>query len=470
MMPPECRDVSVATRRTADRVSRDERVPLRPDALRALLVSYVFPPTGGVGGARVSKLAKYLPAHGVVPAILTARNPSVPLLDTSLERDVAPDLEIARAWTLEPRYGVKKAVWTASATHPPTVGAARAWTSRLARLARQVLVPDPQVLWQPDAHRALIARIARRPADDVVFITAPPFSTFLLGPLARLRPGTALVLDYRDEWLTTRNAYEMIAGRAAAAMGGLLERTLLRLPHVITTATEAFRQCLLDRFRFLDPARVVTIPNGYDPDDFPAELPEPPRDRFVVTFAGTVFKLTSPRGLLGGLRRLHARAPELAKSLEVRFMGRVVESEVEAFAGSESLGVVRTGFAPKDEVMLALAASHLTLCMQGEVAGVERIYPAKVFELMYLGRPCVTISPPGALTELAARHRLGPVLHPRDEEGIATLLEGQLRAFRAGTFAARSEAVDIDRFDRRRLAGEFAGVFRQAVSRARGAR
>jgi len=442
-------------------------VPPRPEALRALLVSYVFPPTGGVGGARVSKLAKYLPAHDVVPAILTARNASVPLVDTSLERDVSPDLEIVRAWTLEPGYGVKKAVWAASTTSPATKGAARRGTAGLARLARQALVPDPQVLWQPDAHRALLGRLARRRPDDVVFITAPPFSTFLLGPLTRLRPRVALVLDYRDEWLTLRNSYEMIAGRAAAVTGALLERTLLRLPHVITTATEAFRKALLDRFRFLDPARVVTITNGYDPDDFPKELPEPPTDRFVVTFAGTIYKLTSARGFLGAVRRLHARAPELAKSLEVRFLGRIVESEVDAFAGTESLGVVRTGFTPKDGVISALAASHVTMCLQAEVAGVERIYPAKIFELMRLGRPCLTISPPGALTELAVRHRLGPVLHPRDEEGIAALLEAQLRSFRAGTFPTRSEAVDTERFDRRLIAGEFARVFREAVSRAR---
>ncbi|MGH7272817.1 MAG: hypothetical protein ACREJ3_20495 [Polyangiaceae bacterium] len=49
--------------------------------LRALLVSYCFPPAGGAGVQRVVKLAKYLPHHGVSPAVLTVKNPSVPLRD-----------------------------------------------------------------------------------------------------------------------------------------------------------------------------------------------------------------------------------------------------------------------------------------------------------------------------------------------------------------------------------------------------
>ena len=48
---------------------------LVPVDLRVLLVSYSFPPVGGAGVQRVVKLAKYLPHHGVWPAILTAANP-----------------------------------------------------------------------------------------------------------------------------------------------------------------------------------------------------------------------------------------------------------------------------------------------------------------------------------------------------------------------------------------------------------
>ena len=439
--------------------------------MRALLLTYVFPPTGGVGSERVRKLAKYLPEHGIEPVVLTALNPSVPLVDHSIERDVRPGQRILRARTLEPDYSVKRAAWEASSA-TRTEGAPRSLLARakgtVALLGRRAMIPDPQILWMPDVHRVLISQLYRaRPVADLVFITAPPFSAFLAAPVARLRPGTAVVVDYRDEWQTTRTNYEMIGGKLAASLGGALESTLLRCAHAVTTATEAFRQNLLSRFAFLDPARVVAITNGYDPDDFPRQLPDPPTDRFVITYAGTVYKLTSPRGFLAGVKLLHAREPELARFLEVRFMGRIVETERDAFEGTERLGVRCVGFVDKDRVALEQGASHMTLCLQDDIPGNERIYQAKIFELMYLGRPVLTLAPEGALKALVERHRLGPVISPRDAEAIAAFLTRTLRAWRTGQFSARSEAVDTERYDRRAQAGEFAQVFRDAVARAR---
>jgi len=432
--------------------------------LRALLVSYSFPPVGGAGVQRVVKLAKYLPCHGVRPAVLTARNPSVPVRDESLMRDVPSRTEVARVPTLEPGYGAKRAAWRAEAgCASPAARALRA----AAGVVRHVLFPDAQVLWQPAAHGALAARIAAR-RDDVVLVSGPPFSQFLLAPLARAG-GLGVVLDYRDEWSTLRTSYEMTRSRVAAALGDPLEAALLRRAHAVVTATDEFRENLLARFPFVDPARVVAIPNGYDPDDFPADLPGPPRDRFVLTYAGTVFALTSARGLLGAVRRLHERRPDLAGSLRLRFVGRVVDTELGAFEGADALGVERLDYVPHSEVLRRLAASHMTACILDDVPGAERIYPAKIFELMHLGRPVLTMAPPGsALARLVERHALGPLLPPRDEAAIASTLEAHLEAFRRGDNPADTwrNASRTDRYDRRALAGEFAGILRAAAARA----
>ena len=429
---------------------------------KALLVSYTFPPTGGAGIHRVLKLAKYLPAHGVSPAVLTARNPSVPLRDESLLRDIPADMPLLRARTLEPGYGIKAETWKTSS------GKGGSWRTRALSGARQLLLPDPQILWQPGAQFALARRLAGAERPDVVFITAPPFSQFLLAPLARLARGTAVVLDYRDEWSTLRQTYEMVAGGLARGVGEVLEEKLLRFAHAVTTATEAFRQNLLRRFPFLRPERVFAIPNGYDREDIPASLPAPTGDRLVVTYAGTIFRLTSPAGLLGAVRRLHAESPELARLLRLRFLGRIVETELPCFEGTETLGVERVGYLPHDAMMKEVAASHLLLCLLDDTSGAQHIYPAKIFELMALGRPCLTLAPEGALAELVRTTRLGDLLPPRDQARIAEYLARLLSDFREGRLPVQAPPIGIERYDRKALAGEFAEVFRHAMAWARG--
>jgi glycosyltransferase involved in cell wall biosynthesis len=370
---------------------------------------------------------------------LTAHNPSAPLVDGSLEREVPAATTLIRARTFEPRYAAKQLAWRAAA------GASQTARSRAKRallgMCRSLLIPDPQVLWLPAAQLALGRRLASAQADDVVMISGPPFSAFLLAALARVRPGTAVVLDYRDEWTTTSSAYEMGGSRGASA---LLERGVLRLAHAVTTATEEFRRALLERFPWLEPERVITIPNGYDPEDFPPELPTPPSDRCVITYAGTVFKLTSARGLVEGLRLLHEREPQLAQLLETRFIGRIVDTELDYFTGSSALGVRQLGYLEHQATLQQLARSHATLCILDQVDGVERIYPAKIFELMRLKRPCLALSPEGALTRLVRRHRLGEVVAPRDAAAIATALSGLLCRYRDGSLSAACEPLDIE--------------------------
>jgi glycosyltransferase involved in cell wall biosynthesis len=445
--------------------------------LRVLVVAYSFPPVGGAGVQRVTKLVKYLAMHGVRPAVLTVANPSVPLYDASLERDLPPGLEVVRARTLEPSYAAKRAAWSAASPSPspspssspspsPSSSPLAALKHRLLRaassVARELLVPDAQVLWLPAAEWALASRLRAR-KDDALFISGPPFSQFLLEPLARLSPRVAVVLDYRDEWSTWRTTYEMTS-RLAAVAGARLERALVTRADAVTTATEEFRANLLARLPSLDPARVFAIPNGYDPEDFPSDLPSPPRGGpLQVTYAGTVFKLTSARGLLDAVRLLHARRPDLAGALRLRFIGRVVDTELDAFEGTERLGVERVGYLPHDEVLRELAASHLTLCLLDDVPGAERIYPAKIFELMALGRPALTLAPPGALARLVEGHALGKVVAPRDTVGVARALEEALEGHARGE-VARSTPKDIARYDRRSLAGEIADVVRLAVA------
>lgn len=429
-----------------------------------LIVAYAFPPTGGAGVQRLSKLAKYLPLYDIEPQALTVSNPSVPLMDPTLTADLPSGMLVTTARTLEPSYRSKQSAWEIASVAPPSV------RQRLARLAttavRHLAFPDVQVLWLPGAWLALRGLMRGADSPDVVFISGPPFSPFLLSASAR-RQGAAVVLDYRDEWRLIREQMEMTRSHLSIWFGDRLEASVLARAHMVTTATEEYRVSLLERFPFLRPEQVVMVPNGFDPSDFPAQLRTQPPDRFRVTFAGTVYRVNRPSGLLAAVREVHRLDPDLASLLELRFIGRVVESEKDALRAMESHGVTMLPYMAHRELLDELSSSHLTLCILDDVPGADRIYPGKVFELMYLGRPCLILCPDGALARLVTETHLGTRFHPDDVSGITSYLLDCLRSFRDAPAVCRSEVSDeVSRFDRRVTAGVFASTMRAALAAA----
>jgi hypothetical protein len=184
-------------------------------AKRVLVVTYNFPPVGGAGVQRVTKFVKYLPQFGWEPTVLTAENPSVPVLDDSLLADIPPQTAVIKARTLEPGYALKRIVsasntesWNVTrsvsegAKETQDVTPSLTLRVTLASVAKRalrgatnlLLQPDPQVLWNPQAIEVGL-RVLSQQKHDAIFVTAPPFSSFLIGAELARRTGLPLVHD-----------------------------------------------------------------------------------------------------------------------------------------------------------------------------------------------------------------------------------------------------------------------------------
>src|SRR5580704_7751442 len=116
--------------------------------LNVLLVTYAFPPAGGVGILRAASLARYFPEFDIRFDVLTTRNPSSVGADDSHLRDIPAEVTIHRTMTLHLPFGVKKwlkrmlsgkgkpATSTAVATTAP------AQPGLLKRTLQDLLLPD----------------------------------------------------------------------------------------------------------------------------------------------------------------------------------------------------------------------------------------------------------------------------------------------------------------------------------------
>src|ERR1035441_5749722 len=184
------------------------------NSLNVLLITYVFPPAGGVGVLRAASLARYFPAEGIRLDVVTTRNASAVGSDPTLLNDIPAEVSVHRTVTLDLPFGIRKAIkrLITRANQPngnASKNSASSKSNLLKTVLQEMLLPDPQVTWLPVLTRAA-RRIIRERNIELVLITAPPFSNVLL--VERLRkefPHLPIVVEFRDEWLST--AIDLVA-------------------------------------------------------------------------------------------------------------------------------------------------------------------------------------------------------------------------------------------------------------------
>src|SRR5205085_8408172 len=214
---------------------------------RVLVIAWQYPPVSGSGVQRTTKFVKYLPSWNWLPSVLTVANPSVPVLDHSLGDEVSNDIVVRRARTFEPGYGLKGKVSAGGAINPsapgrkPRLASLKAAARRVVSLALQ---PDPQVLWAPSAIREG-KRLLREIPHDAIYVTAPPFSSFLVGSALSRASGLPLLIDYRDEWNLSSAYWEnKRLDPLSARLQQRMQRKVVRQASAIVATTQMSARAL----------------------------------------------------------------------------------------------------------------------------------------------------------------------------------------------------------------------------------
>jgi glycosyltransferase involved in cell wall biosynthesis len=428
---------------------------------RILFISYAFPPVGGAGVQRAVKFVKYLPAFGWEASVLTVANPSVPVLDHSLETDVPSGTIVRRARTFEPGYAVKAAISAGAAPAGGLKGILRRWArGGLRRLSNLLLQPDAQILWKPRAVQVGM-NLLQEIRHDAIVATGPPFSSFLVGAVLSKRTGLPLVLDYRDEWdLSSQYLENQRRGLLARLIQQRMQRKVVRAASALLASTRSSAQTLETvQAKAGGGALVSWIYNGFDPDDFAGPVAKSPANPgpYRLVYLGTLWELTSAAPLVEAVRRLALSDPAALSSLELVFAGRRTSAQDDHLARLVGLPCRVTAHTYLDHaraVDLIRGAGGLCAILS-DLPGADRVVPAKIFEYMAVHRPILVIAPRGELWDLLKGHPRAHCFTPGDVEGIAGCLAQEVRQHsEEATWDARG--WDPSCYDRRRQAAQLA--------------
>ena len=458
-------------------------------ARRVLLIAYNFPPVGGAGVQRPAKWAKYLRRFGWDVTVLTTENPSVPVRDESLLADLPEDVRIVRARTWEPDYRVKQSLVGAETERPSLLRRLKSAAKGLARrCVKLALQPDPQVLWNPNALRAGAAVLREQP-HDAILVTAPAYSSFLVGAALKRQFGLPLILDYRDEWdLSGKYLENAQRDWFSRVVQERMQRRLLRQADAVVATTRASTTNLANKLAALrHSVPAVCIYNGFDAEDFgersivegrgltvsedaacraicPSTLnPQPSTFRLVYT--GTLWNLTDIEPLVKAIESLSASQPELVRKLELVCVGRKTPEQQQVLdrVRATTACLKAIDYCDHAEVLDWLNSADGVCLLLSDVPGAERVVPAKLFEYLAIRKEMLTIAPHGETADIA--NRFFPQGHfvPSDHSAIAAWLENRLSVV-GHTHDERALRQGLDEFSRESQTARLAVLLNELVT------
>jgi glycosyltransferase involved in cell wall biosynthesis len=403
---------------------------------RVLVIAYFFPPLGGAGVQRTLKHVKYLPEFGWEPVVLTTSSRSYPALDPSLEAEIPPGVPVIRT-------GGADAV-----ARMRTLASGAFERVGLRGVAAATVWPDTYAEWSLGAVRAGV-RAAREHDVDAIYVTSPPFSAALAAMRIQRATGLPLVADFRDEWAA--NVLSQPLPRRLQERSRKLEQRVVERASAITVAAS--------HYEIGGTTGHTTITNGVDPDDLPDSAPAIPDDRFRLTFVGSLYGDIDAAVLAGALARLAERGEIDPVRFELRIVGNDWLAE-RVDAGR--VPVTHTGYVPHARAVEEMRCATALL----SYTPPQSVHtPGKIFEYLAAGRPILVVAnPEGFGSTVVDELGAGVTADVRDSEAVEAAVKRLYDAWDAGgldELAAPRERV-LERFSRKKLAGELADVLNAA--------
>lgn len=287
-------------------------------------------------------------------------------------------------------------------------------------------IPDGMIGWLFPALRA--GRIATKDwTPDIVFASAPPFTTLIVGRMIAGRTGASLVIEYRDRWM--EDPYGLEEPRFRRWLDRKIEEWCARPAESVVTVSEPWAADYKERW-----GKPVTVAyNGFDQDDMaeldgivPSSAP-----RLEIVYTGILYPdRRDPTPLFEALSRMD----EARESVKVSFYGANPKPLKQMVARYDLHDVVtiRSRVSFGDSLRLQRAADVLLLLQWNDPLEAGNV-PGKLFEYIAARRPVLGIGFEGGVPARILRERgAGQVIN--DPAEIATFLR---------TLIARKKAEGI---------------------------
>ena len=416
---------------------------------RVLIITYHWPPSGGITVLRCLKIAKYLRDFGWEPIIFTAENAAYQYLDFSNEKDIPEGLEIHKVPITEPINAFK--FFSGRKKNAPlqniTANSSRKKTiiDKLGMWVRgNFFIPDARFMWIKPSVSYLSDYLKNNPVD-AIFTDGPPHTNTVIGMRLSQRFGTPWLADFQDPWTQVDYYSELYIGKRADKKHKSLEQEVFNTAKKITIASPTWKADL----ESIGARNVDVLYYGYDEADFEG-FQSIKNEVFTIVHAGLLGSDRNPIGLFESLGKLIEKHPDLAANIQIQLAGEVDHSVQQTIEANGLAQVTKyLGMISRQEVLNLYSASSLLLLPVNKATNAKGRIPGKLFELLRTGKPILVFGPvDGDVKHLVEEKRRGSSFEYMDNTSIGIYLE---KVLINNEFENFDPSLSVEEFSNRKL-------------------
>lgn len=422
---------------------------------KALIITYYWPPSGGVGVQRWLKFVKYLRHYGWEPVVYTPENPESHFDDESLFADIPEGITVIKSKIWEP-YNIYKFL-TGSRGKKMGIGFASQGKKKglihslLVWLRGNLLIPDARRFWVKPSVKLLAKYISENPVDAII-TTGPPQSMHLIGKKLSAKTGIPWVADFRDPWTKIYFYNELKLGRIAHRINQNLEKKVVSTADAVIVVSEQMKR----EFLPLNPRRIEVITNGFDDADLSDVIKF--SEKFTISHVGTISPSSNPAALWSALSKLCSQYSSFKNDLRIHLAGQV-DMNVLNSIDSEGLmdNLILQEYIPHHEALEIQRNSHILLLVLSTSPSAKGIITGKIFEYLAARKPIVAVGPvDGDLSLMLNNVGAGKMFDYNDVDGMANQILSYYKGYKESNFTIVD--ADISSYSRRKLTGQLSEI------------
>jgi len=416
---------------------------------KVLIISYYWPPSGGIGVHRCLKFAKYLQDFGWEPIIYAPLNAQYPYFDETNFKHIPENMTVLRRKIFEPFNLFKKLSGRKKSDSANPVYVRDRKLRKIDNLAIWIrgnfFIPDARCFWIKPSVRYLKKYLKENPVD-AIFTDGPPHTNTEIGRRLSEETGIPWLMDFQDPW-TQVDYYDMLKiGRRANKNHHKLEQKAFKTAKKTTIVSPTWKKDL----ESIGAKNVDVIVWGYDEDDFTSKQPTFD-NHFSIVHAGQLGYDRRPDTLIKLLGDLKRDIPEFGKMLKLKFAGTVDYAIVEMIksAGLEENYFPLGNISRPQAIELTLQAQILLLPLNIADNAKGRI-PGKLFENMRAKRPIVCLGPTDSdVAEIITKTNTGRAFEYDNYENLKIHILDLFEKFKSKTNIIN--AKDLEQYTNRNL-------------------